>query len=342
MGMVIASAGSTATWAGTRAVIPAAGSVEHRTQVWGPPQGCQALLRTRWTMISPGTELAFYQGTHSALLDPEVTWAKYPMFPGYAAVSEVVATGDASPLEPGQLVFHLGNHATACVVDPTAELVLPVPDGMDLRWATFARLAQIGATAATRVSTPRRVLVLGAGMVGNLAAQRFQLDGARVAIVDTAPSRLALAQACGLQRTCAGPADSDAVRDLLDGPPDCVVEATGVPSLIAAALRSVAWGGTVILLGSPRGSLELDAYKLVHLKATRLVGAHECALPLLGETDSRRWLASRALADIAARRLVVDPMLTHVITPDRLMEAYDRLVDDRDRWLGVLVDWSAG
>ena len=45
-------------------------------------------------MISPGTELAFYTGTHIGFKDPSVKWAEYPFYPGYASVGNFVEIGN--------------------------------------------------------------------------------------------------------------------------------------------------------------------------------------------------------------------------------------------------------
>ena len=64
------------------------------------------LVRTERTLISPGTELALYEGTHSAMQDPEIPFAKYPHRPGYAAVGRVEACGTAvETVKPGDRVF---------------------------------------------------------------------------------------------------------------------------------------------------------------------------------------------------------------------------------------------
>ena len=53
----------------------------------------EVLLRNRLGLISPGTELAIFCRTHRGF-DVEGHWARYPYYPGYCSVADVVAVGD--------------------------------------------------------------------------------------------------------------------------------------------------------------------------------------------------------------------------------------------------------
>jgi 2-desacetyl-2-hydroxyethyl bacteriochlorophyllide A dehydrogenase len=306
----------------------------------------QIALRTLRTLLSPGTELAFWSGTHAALADPAVPWAKYPFLPGYAAVGEVVAVGDGvSGWRIGDRAFWSGRHAAWALASPSHESVLPVPDGMDPAHTPFCRLAQIARLAVLRARrVPRRCLVLGAGPIGLLAAQQLRIGGAaRVLVADLSAPRLARARACGLQTLAAGAAPAEA-RHELGGDPELVVEATGVPQLVVEALRAVATGGEVLVLGSPRGAASIDLYQLVHLKNATLTGAHESAMPAQpnpGAANDRGTNMLDALEAISDGRLRVAPMISHMLPPDRLAEAYQGSASDKDAWYGVILDWES-
>ena len=43
---------------------------------------------------------------------------------------------------------------------------------------------------------------------------------------------------------------------------------------------------------------------------------------------------------MATDRLIVDPLRTHVLPPERCAEAYAGLADQQDHYLGVLFDWT--
>ena len=64
------------------------------------------LVRNRLSLISAGTELAMFTRTHRGFDEPEFSYAKYPFYPGYAAVGEVLAVGDGvTDLAPGASRF---------------------------------------------------------------------------------------------------------------------------------------------------------------------------------------------------------------------------------------------
>ena len=52
--------------------------VRFEAQQQPTPATRQVLIRTEYTLVSRSTELAMYEGTHSALNDPENLFAKSP------------------------------------------------------------------------------------------------------------------------------------------------------------------------------------------------------------------------------------------------------------------------
>lgn len=310
------------------------------------PTARQILVSVERTLISPGTELALYEGTHSALPDPEIRFAKYPFRPGYAAIGTVEWAGEeTSGVAEGQRIFFHGRHASWGLLDPAEDVWLPVPDELTDEQVLLARLVQIASTAlhCTR-RMPQNVLVLGAGIVGIFTAQVFQASGAhKVAIQDINPERVALARKCGVRLAGVGSGlDLSAGVALLDGAPDCIVEATGVPALVPAALSSVARFGDVVLLGSPRGSAEINLYKHIHAKGVALVGAHEALFPskpTASGKSSREQLTSRAFEWLRSGKIRTDGLISHRIRPADLVETYARLAVDKSNLLGVMVEW---
>lgn len=309
------------------------------------PSPSQVLVRVERTLISPGTELALYEGTHSALGDPEVRFAKYPFRPGYAAIGRVECVGEETQgLAVGERIFFHGRHASWGLVTPTEDVWLPFPVGLTDEAVLLARLVQIASTAVycSRRRAPT-VLVLGAGIIGIFAAQIFQAVGVeRVVIQDINPARVALARQCGVRHAVVGSGqDFSAGLASLGGSADCVVEATGVPALVPAALSVVARLGEVVLLGSSRGFAEINLYKHVHAKGVSLVGAHEAIFPSKtteGRT-SREQLTRQAFDWLRKGEIKIDGLISHRIVPEQLAETYARLSVDKSNLLGVMVDW---
>lgn len=304
------------------------------------------LVRNRYSLISPGTELALFTGTHIGFTDPEITWARYPLRPGYASVGTIEVAGSKERgFSVGDLVLHFQPHADLSVIDPNKELIFRLPPGIDERAALFARFGQIAYTAVM-ASGPAKgwVLVLGGGIVGNLCAQLFQARrGRKVVVADLAPSRVALALRSGI-----GAAVCNADRGLREALLEVtggegvstVVEATGVPSLVSDALDLVNRLGEVILLGSTRGKVELDVYKRIHRKAVSVIGAHESRYPRFGDSASQDFFGSDVISMIADGTMKVDGFITDTANPADVGKAYRILLDDPEKHLGVLIDWE--
>ena len=308
--------------------------------------GREVWIRPHYTLISAGTEGAAFRGATGH--------ERYPQRVGYAAVGEVVREGAAFPeVHRGDTVFTYAAHQDPA---PARGLCLPLPDGLASRQAVFARLATVAMTAlrVSEVELGDRVVVLGQGLVGNLCAQLFQLAGAEVLVADLVAARLELAAACGVrQRVLAtDPATvRQAVRDFTGGSgAEATVEAVGRPELVPQAMALTGRLGEVILLGSPRGGYETDVTPLlesVHLwerGCITLKGAHEWRYPVRaaagpGCKHSLERNAGIALRLIAAGRLAVEPLCTHVLAPDQAQRAYEGLRDQPATYIGVLFSW---
>jgi threonine dehydrogenase-like Zn-dependent dehydrogenase len=300
-----------------------------------------AYIRTEHSLVSPGTELAMLSGNES--------WAALPCDPGYGSVGTIIQAGDTS-FKKGDRVFTYGKHAA---IGPVRVLSAAVPDGLDGQLAVFARMAAVAITPLrlAQAALGEWVAVCGAGLVGNFAAQLFSLAGCQVVIIDPQEKRLELARRCGITHTVAatGPEAVQAVRDLSGGHMcTTVVEATGVPAAAAAAADLAAAQGEVILVGSPRGEHQTDLTQFlnkIHLWGNGCItfkGAHEWRLPIRGE--GHRFTIEKnvetLLGFIKTKRLLVEPLLSHVLLPSQAPQAYEGLRHHKDHYLGVVFDWT--
>jgi threonine dehydrogenase-like Zn-dependent dehydrogenase len=181
------------------------------------------------------------------------------------------------------------------------------------------------------------------GLIGNLAAQLFRLAGARVFAFDALPARCRWAKLCGIER--AHEAEGDIVegvrRAMGETKPAVVVEATGIAALVPTCLRLAAERGTVVLLGSPRQTVELDIYSLIHRTGARLVGAHERVIPerAAGSTD-KRGITRAMLGALADGTLNVGPLISRIAAPEEIADCYRALDAQKDKVIGVLLRWD--
>mgnify|MGYP006298164925 CR=1 FL=1 len=324
-------------------------TVELQTRNIEAPAAHDVGVRNSVSLISPGTELALYTGTHIGFKDPDITWAEYPIRPGYASIGKIEAIGEAvMNFRVGDMVLHYQPHADYSLVDTRKAQLFKLPPDIEPQQALFARFGQIAYTAvAASQKTDGYVLVYGGGIVGNLCAQIFLHRKNRpVILADISTARLALAHKCGIH-TCINPAVEDIGTALSkkshEAGVNTVVEATGVPALVESALENVNLQGEVVLLGSTRGRVELDVYKMIHRKATMVIGAHESRFPLFGnstEQKSQHFFSTDVLSMIASQIIKVTPFITDSVTPDRVSHAYQMLIDDPDTHIGVLINWN--
>jgi len=304
------------------------------------------LLRTRHSLISPGTELACLAGSESS-------WFSLPRPLGYCAAGEVLKVGEAvSDVKVGDVVLTLSPHASYALAYRD-QIRAKVPAGVDSKLAVFAHLAFVSMTAL-RVSWAELgdyVAVIGLGLVGNLAAQLFQAQGSRVIGIDKLASRLEIARQCGVESLVDASAEDSvsAVGMLTDGRgAEVVVEATGAPLAAFQGAQMAAPNGELVLLGTPRGSLEVDSVPLlrsVHNATPNLTikGAHVFSAPQLADPFVKHSMErnARICLELAAQgKLRFEPLLSRVAKPSEAPQIYHALKENPGEFMGVVFDWS--
>jgi 2-desacetyl-2-hydroxyethyl bacteriochlorophyllide A dehydrogenase len=209
----------------------------------GPPTVEQFRTRTLYTGITNGTERNdMLRGNYS------VDESSLPSLGvAYQNVGVVQAVGDGvSGVKVGDLVFSSCPHVEY-VVQPGDGLYLKLPEGFPP--AEAALLGMVGVavraveTAVTRASA--RVLVVGAGFVGQLLAQVAACHGAEVSITDLDPDRRRLAASHGGLAAVLSP---DQFEALAGGTFSVVLDAAGVPGMESRLIDLAARHGRVLLL----------------------------------------------------------------------------------------------
>lgn len=158
-----------------------------------------------------------------------------------------------------------------------------------------------------RIERGQSVTVLGGGVIGLIMMQLAKNAGAGTVILSTRQEpRRRLAMALGADATV-DPSAVDgvaAIREIVPGGVDVVLECAGVAETVATAPRIVRRGGTVVVFGvMPKGEMvPMEPFALL-TNEVRLEGAY-----LNPHTQGRA-------ADLIARGgLKLDPMITRTIT----------------------------
>ncbi len=319
------------------------------------PTGSQVLIKVDRTIVSAGTELANYIG-----LDPDTRipgrWCAYPWRPGYGGIGHIVAVGpDVTHLKVGQRVYGIFNHASYALEDTANRLCVPVPDELDSTTANMARMAGVAITAYRRTRDAildETVVMIGLGLVGNLAGQFFEQAGQRVVGLDFSAKRRALAEEVGISLTLDPGAQSEdetwaRIQEFNYGAqPRIIIDAVGDTRIVDDAIHRVANNGQVVMLGTPRAPWQTDAtraFKRAHFHGVEIIGALEWTIPLLkrqspGVTTEEN--ADRILHMITNGTLNVKPLISHVLPPSALNDGYQGLLHQKDTYLGVILDWE--
>jgi (R,R)-butanediol dehydrogenase/meso-butanediol dehydrogenase/diacetyl reductase len=200
--------------------------------------------------------------------------------------------------------------------------LVAVPEGLALDAAGLAQPLAVGLHAARRSGAKDgdRVVLIGAGAIGTFVLTGLQhLVDADVTVVDFPGHRLERASRLGADHVVAV---SDHVREdvlaLAPGGADVVIEASGAPGQLNAAIGVVRDGGTILQVGLPARQQEVDVHALVMREiAIRTTLAHVCGDDLAPALDI---LATTALAD---------ELLDSVRPLDDLAEQLERLATGR-------------
>jgi threonine dehydrogenase-like Zn-dependent dehydrogenase len=304
----------------------------------------EVVVQARRSLISSGTELAHYRGDSLVGLGPPVQGPRPTFHPGYAMVGTVLAAGPNSGFAVGASVLSHTPHQSVVRFDPGQYVCLPLPAGIGLDVAPFARIGQVGAVSL-QLSAARpgdTVAVIGLGLVGNLVAQLAQASGYRVVSVELSPGRRELAHSTGLSTVVA----PDGARDAL-GPSGAklVLECSGSQHGVLLATEICASHGEVMTVGGPwRAEPEVAASSVVARVFERFLSLRsgwEWQVPLYGEGVSiagcTRWVLER-LTDGSVSTV---PLVSGTVSPERAHAAYALLDSDPERHITFLFDWEA-
>jgi predicted dehydrogenase/threonine dehydrogenase-like Zn-dependent dehydrogenase len=330
------------------------------------PPSVGVLVATRYSLISAGTERAMLEFGRQSLLGkararPDLagqviasaraegvraTYRKAqarlaaPRPLGYSCAGVVLEAAGGTPARPGELVACAGagyaNHAE--VVSIPHHLCARVPAGVDPQDAAYTTVAAIALHGVRTggVELGAAVVVVGLGLVGQLALDLAAAAGARAVGYDPDPTRTAIAQSAGHLATSeerdlaalVGSVSDDRGADVA-----LVAAASRDPAPLLTAVDVVRDRAVVCVIGdvqiaAPRTALYEKELSLV---VSRSYGP--------GRYDHRyeeqavdypaayvRWTEGRNLGEVlrlmGAGRLQPARLTTHVLDVDAAAEAY--------------------
>src|SRR5436305_7591206 len=280
---------------------------------------------------------------------------------GYSAAGVVVEVGEGvKEFRAGERVACAGTGyaAHAELLSVPKNLCAPLPDGVDFESGAFSTLGAI-ALQGVRLAEPtlgESVVVIGLGLVGQLAAQLLKANGCRVFGVDLDGSRVELARRLGTDDGCAANADvKEAVSKWTRGRgADAVLitAATSSDEPVELAGEVSRLRGRVVAVGLVGMNVPRQIYfeRELTLRVSMSYGpgrydpeyeerGHDYPLPYVRWTEGRNL---EAFLDLIARGSVdVKKLVTHRFPIENGRDAYALISgENKDPYLGILLEYD--
>ena len=310
----------------------------------------EALLKLLYGGIC-GSDLGSYRGTFA--------YFNYPRIPGHEFSAEIVEIDENEyGLEKGMIVtcnpyFNCGscyscqrgivnacmdNQTMGCQRDGAFCEYITMPleriyPGKGLSAKVLAAIEPfcISYHGVQRANIQKgdRVLVMGAGTIGVLAANAAKAQGGQVYLCDIAEHKLRYAmETFGF----AGTILNDRPEALLEAAGagfDVCIEAVGLPSTFQACIDAAAFGGKVVLIGIGKQNLDFN-FTAIQKKELNIFGSRNAL--------KKDFLELIELVD--AGQVDLEKIITHVYPLDRIGEAFQDFDQNGEQMLKVMIDFT--
>lgn len=298
----------------------------------GVPAGNQVKTRTLYSGVTNGTERNDLVRGNYAHADAEL-----PAGWGYQNVGEVVEVGpEVRTLGAGDVLYLSQDHAQFCLAAEDG-LLIPLPPGMDPQHAALFGMAGVAMRTCRNADLRmgQRLLVVGAGFIGQAAAQIAHAMGARVTLVDVDERRLDVARAVGACEDVFNTAGDGWARHIGQWPDawcpegrfDAVLDAAGAAGMEDQLIGAARHGGTVLLIAG-RG------------RVTYTFNRGQCReITIRQNGHFSRDDLDNVCRLVARGRVKIGPLLQDVVPAGEAKRIYDTLRDEPHRLLGTVFDW---
>ena len=178
-----------------------------------------------------------------------------------------------------------------------------------------------------------KVLIVGAGTIGILAAVAAKQKGAEVYIADVSRVKLDYAREFGVDGVVLadGPeAYERAVKEITGGNGfDVTIEAVGLPSTFQNCIDAAAFGGRMVLIGVGKENLDFN-FTMIQKKELNVFGSRNALKPDFLE-----------LIDLVKEgKIPLKKIITDVYKFDQAPRAFQELNENAGRMLKVMIDFT--
>ncbi len=338
-----------------QAVMTAPGTIEFRQVDRPSPKPDEVLIEVKRIGVC-GSDIHVFHGTHP--------YTGYPVIQGHEVAGLVAEIGSqVTGFHPGDLVVfmpqvtcgecypcrHGMEHicdrlkvmgfqtagAAQQVFPVPARQVLQVPASIPLDEAAMIEPLSVAVHALFRYGDVKgkKVLVLGAGTIGNLVAQTARALGAeKVLITDISEYKLTKARQCGIElavnttQTEIG----EAILDIFGSDKaDVILECVGAPATITQAIDHARKGSTIVVVGVFGEKPQVN-----------LGFVQDRELTLTGTLMYQRRDYEQAIRLMDQGLLKLEPMVTQRFSFGEYLKAYHAIEASNGEYLKVMIDVS--
>ncbi|MEM7277121.1 MAG: zinc-binding alcohol dehydrogenase [Pseudomonadota bacterium] len=325
-----------------RIVFPAPSKVELQRYDPGEIQDYEILIRTEYSLISIGTETTLLHQRYS----PDSHFAQRFSFPqlktGVLAVGKVLQCGSrVNNRKPGDRIYMRQAHGSHQRLPASSTSLVPqTVNPIDACWCGLAKTAFRAAHAADFFKN-KRTLIFGAGPLGQMITRwAHYYSCEKIVVNDLSKWRLQWAKDGGAHHSVSGNSVDSlaAINEAFDNnAPNVIIDTTGNPIVLQAALRAAGMFAEIILLGDTgypeRQRLSSD----MMTKGLSIQATHD-------SHDREGWNQARIDAlffdALQSRRFNVDGLISQTFKPQEFAEAYRVADTKRHDVLGLLFDWQ--
>ena len=289
------------------------------------PTGNEVKTETIYSGITNGTERNQLIGGNYAPKDEQLPTSGG----GYQNVGRVIEVGpDVSGLQVGDVLYMSAAHSEY-IVTAEDDLLIKLPDSIDRTEAALFGMTSVAMRTCrnTELTMGERVLIVGAGIIGQVAAQIVAVMGARATLCDISPNRLELAREIGAAETVLDVSGDGWEKGVADGTFDAVIDFAGVPGMEDQMISAVRQRGRVIFIagrGKVTYTFNLGQGQEIQLKQNSHFDRDDLA--------NLCRLVDRGLVRIA-------PLIRDVVPVSEAKRIYDTLRDNPTELLGTVFVW---
>ena len=214
-----------------------------------------------------------------------------------------------------------------------ANMVLKMPAGSSLDHAALIEPISVAVHSLAKGGdvNGQKVLVLGAGTIGNLVAQVAKASGAsQVMITDISDYKLSKAKDCGIDftiNTTEEDLEKAIIRDFGPNRADLILECVGVQPTINQAVASARKGTSIVVVGvfGEKPTVDLG-----------LVQDRE--LSLVGTLMYQQADYEKAIELVAGGEMSLDTLVTHRFAFNEYLDAYHTIEKSNGEYMKIMID----